>query len=75
MAIELPWKSPNDEPMPQKTGNYVYERVECIVVRVGGKMEILFWNCEEDCWDNEDDYECDKDQVIYYLPTSEILMP
>lgn len=72
--VELPWREPRDG-MPEKTGNYVYERVECLVIKTHGKMEILFWNCEVECWDNEDDYECDKEQVSFFIPTSELKMP
>lgn len=69
----MEWISTKDK-LPEKSGKYNYEHVECLVIR-GDGLEILMWNCEENYWDNEegDDFECAPLEVEYYITTQDLL--
>lgn len=73
--IHLPWKATKDG-VPEKSGKLNYEQIPCLVIH-DGCITVLCWNCEDECWDDEegDDYECDADEVDYYIPLSDINTP
>jgi hypothetical protein len=72
MGLQLApnWVSTADR-LPEKTGKSVYEHIYCLVVKRGTLyIEILAWNCEEKCWDDDaaDEYECDATDVSFWMP-------
>jgi hypothetical protein len=75
--VQIPWKSTKDDGLPKKPGVESYEQVQCLVITNFGTMCILTWNCEHNCWDDEDgdDYAGDPDSVRYYIPLSQIRKP
>jgi hypothetical protein len=46
--------------LPEKPGLINYELIRCLIF-VKGEWEISMWNCEHDCWDDEegDDFRYD----------------
>ena len=51
------------------------EDMQCLVVKNNQKyIEVLNWNEYHKCWDDyeNDDYECDRDKVDYWIPFSEL---
>jgi hypothetical protein len=73
--VQMPWKATKDG-LPEKPGKQNYEQVPCLVIASGG-IEILTWNCEHECWDDEegDDYVCEPLTVKYYIPLSQLSTP
>lgn len=67
------WKYPAIDGLPEKPGLKSYEQIPCLV-KLNGDFAILVWNCEHNCWDDEDgdDYECDPLAVTCYVPLSEV---
>lgn len=49
---QLEWVK-TSERLPQKPGLKPYEYVDCVVL-VDGDMRFAPWNCEHECWDDED---------------------
>lgn len=74
--VLIPWKSTEIDGLPPKPGVKNYEQIPCLVIR-NGDYQILVWNCEHNCWDDEsgDDYECDPLDVDHYIPLSELSNP
>lgn len=74
--IVIPWKATKDG-LPAKPGKANYEHVYCLVITKAGRIKILAWNCEENCWDDEqgDDYACEPEGVTHYVILSELSTP
>ena len=70
------WKSPAKDGLPPKPGKLPYEQIPCLAIRKG-EMHLLMWNCEHNCWDEQDgdDYMFDPLDVDYYIPLTEIPTP
>jgi len=51
-GYDMKWTKTEDA-FPEKLGIKRYEHVRCLVV-IGGRIEILSWNCQELCWDTSD---------------------
>ena len=47
----------------------VYPQIPCLVQKKNGDHCILYWNCTEECWDDEeaDDYYCEKEAIIRWM--------
>ena len=69
--INAKWHYPKMGEYPIKFGKYMqqnYPQIPCLVL-YNGKYGVRFWNCTEECWDDEDcdDYFCDKEAVEKWL--------
>lgn len=63
------WVNSSEKGFPLKPNKEKYEQLQCLVIRKGNKdIEMLMWNCEEQCWDEADgdDYCCDADKIEWY---------
>lgn len=71
------WHQTKDGDYPQLLDEYKdknYPQIPCLVIYHGSPC-ILYWNCTEDCWDDEkaDDYYCEKDAVERWRYIDELL--
>lgn len=69
--MDKKWHFTKDEDYPKAFGGYLrdnYPQIPCLVVH-GGMYCVRYWNCFEECWDDEecDDYFCDKDAVEKWM--------
>jgi hypothetical protein len=68
-VLGLAWNKTVDG-LPKKPGLKSYEYVECLILKKDGDIEIGMWNCEHECWDDEecDDYRYDPTEPVAWLP-------
>lgn len=52
--------------MPEKPSLKKYEHVPCLTSDNRGHVRILMWNCEHECWDDEDGDDIFYNQDIRY---------
>ena len=62
------WRNPNKE-LPGRIENVSYSQVPCLV-KYRGDIQILCFNHEHECWDDEsgDDYKCEITNVEAWKP-------
>lgn len=68
-VLGLAWNKTVDG-LPKKPGLKSYEYVECLILKKNGVIEIGMWNCEHECWDDEecDDYRYEPTEPVAWLP-------
>ena len=71
------WHNTKDGDYPQLLDEYKdknYPQIPCLVIYKGSPC-ILYWNCTEGCWDDDeaDDYYCEKDAVESWRYIDELL--
>lgn len=69
--IDAKWHYPKMGEYPIKFGKYTqqnYPQIPCLVL-YNGMYGVRFWNCTEECWDDEecDDFFCEKEAVEKWL--------
>ncbi len=69
--IDAKWHYPKMGEYPIKFGKYSqqnYPQIPCLVL-YNGMYGVRFWNCTEECWDDEecDDFFCNKEAVEKWL--------
>lgn len=69
--IDANWHYPEKGEYPVAFGEYkhkVYPQIPCLVFH-RGRYGVRFWNCIEECWDEEDgdDFFCSKDSVEEWM--------
>ena len=69
--INAKWHYPKMGEYPIKYGKYMqenYPQIPCLIL-YNGMYGVRFWNCTEECWDDEecDDFFCDKEAVEKWL--------
>ncbi len=69
--INAKWRYPKMGEYPIKFGKYMqqnYPQIPCLVL-YNGMYGVRFWNCTEECWDDEecDDFFCEKEAVEKWL--------
>lgn len=78
------WIKTSDQ-LPERQEGKIYSQVPCLVVKaypwkrkeregVSYQTEILVFNHEHKCWDQEDgdDYDCDIETVKYWMKLPEV---
>lgn len=69
--IDIKWRYPELGEYPILFGEYKnkhYPQIPCLVL-YKGMYGVRFWNCTEECWDDEecDDFFCKKDEVKKWM--------
>jgi hypothetical protein len=64
------------ERLPIKPGKRSYEHVDCLVV-FKGQVFARPWNCEHECWDDEDgdDHWAEALEVTHWMPIPPLPTP